>query len=93
MIQRTAQDEDHLVHQCPARTFVEIRSKLSSEVKALIGTYPTSPTPCRQFARAIRDLALRHPDGWHQNLDRSMAQLDTRLHRRPTSHTRNHVPS
>ena len=57
------QDEDHLIRHCPAPTFVEIRSKLLSEVDDLIRTYPTSPVPCRQFARAIKDLALRHADG------------------------------
>ena len=37
------QDEDHLIRHCPSPTFVEIRSKLRSEVDALIGTYPPPP--------------------------------------------------
>jgi len=57
------QDEDHLIRKCPALPFVTIRAKLDSDIAALIRSYPTSPTPCRQFARAIRDLAHRHPDG------------------------------
>ena len=47
----------------PLATFVTIRAKLDSDIATLIRSYPTSPTPCRQFARAIRDLAYRHPDG------------------------------
>ena len=57
------QDEDHLLWHCTAQNFVTIRAKLQSDADTLINSYPNSLTPCRQFARAIRDLALSHPDG------------------------------
>ena len=57
------QNEDHLLRHCPAPSFTAIRTKLYADLAHRIGSYPVSPTPCRQFARAIRDLALRHPAG------------------------------
>ena len=57
------QDEDHLIRHCPAPAFAAIRTKLDSDITTLIRSYPTSPTPCRQFARAIRDMAYRHSEG------------------------------
>ena len=54
--------EDYFLrHYSP--TSVAILSKLGSDITILMKNYPTSLTPCRQFVRAIRDLARPHPDG------------------------------
>ena len=89
------QDEDHLIRQCPAPTFVEIRSKLLAEVDALIGTYPTTSVPCRRFPRALQDLTL-HPDGtsiwtglWRDSIVDSIG-AEARFG--PPTHVRTHVP-
>ena len=58
-----SQTESHWIRECPAPQFTTIRDKLAMDLNGVINKLQTNPTPARQFARAIRDLAYHHEDG------------------------------